>query len=92
MNLSLKELALGYSMLSDLTRLGILQLLARGPKSVTQLCEALQKKQPIVSHHLGLLRMGRLVVGKRRGKQVIYEMDKAALKALSSGIGRLMGK
>jgi len=92
MSLNLKELAPGFSMLSDLTRLGILQLLARGPKSVTQLCKALKKKQPIVSHHLGLLRMGRLVAGKRKGKQVIYEMDKAALKALSSGIESLMGK
>ena len=92
MNLNLKELAVGFAMLSDTTRLGILQTLTGGPKNVTQLCKALKKKQPIVSHHLGLLRMGRLVVGKRKGKQVIYEMDKAGLKVLSSGIGRLMGK
>ena len=87
-----KELANGYAMLSDLTRLNILLVLAKGPMNVTGLCKALKKRQPIVSNHLGILRMSRLVVGTRTGKQVIYETDKAALKALSAGIGSLVRK
>jgi len=79
-------------MTSDPTRLGILSLLAKGPKNVTALCKALGLKQPTVSHHLGLLRMGRLVVGTRKGKAVQYSTDKANLKALASALGKMMPK
>jgi DNA-binding transcriptional ArsR family regulator len=85
-----RELSRGFSMLSDATRLRILQLLARGPKNVTALCGVLRRKQPAVSHHLGLLRMCRLVTTMRQGKSVTYAIDKAALKALASGLAALM--
>ena len=88
----LKELARGFYLLSDPTRLGILALLVKGPKKVTALCKALKKKQPTTSHHLGLLRMGRLVNSKRQGKSVIYTADKAKMKALAAGLAKLMPK
>jgi DNA-binding transcriptional ArsR family regulator len=88
----LRELARGFSLLSDPTRMGILAALSKGPTNVSGLCKALRKKQPAVSHHLGLLRMGRLVASKRQGKSVIYEADKATLKALASGLVKLMPK
>jgi DNA-binding transcriptional ArsR family regulator len=88
----LRELSRGFSLLSDPTRLGILRLLAKGPQNVTALCKALRGKQPTVSHHLGLLRMARLVNGVRRGKAVVYTVDKAALKALASGLAAMMPK
>jgi len=81
-----------FSLLLDTTRLGILSLLAKGPKNVTALCKALGLKQPTVSHHLGLLRMGRLVINTRQGKSVVYTTDKANLKALASALGKLMPK
>jgi len=86
----LSEWARGFSLLSDPTRLGILRILAGGPKNVTALCNALRLKQPTISHHLGLLRMGRLVVGTRKGKSVVYVTDRASLKALAAGLGKLM--
>jgi ArsR family transcriptional regulator len=86
---ALNEWARGFSLLSDPTRLSILRLLSKGPKNVTALCKALRLKQPTVSHHLGLLRMGRLVVGTRKGKSVIYTTDKAALKALVAACKKL---
>ena len=88
----LLEWARGFRLLSDATRLGILSLLAKGPKNVTALCKALGLKQPTVSHHLGLLRMGRLVNGVRQGKAVVYTTDKANLKALAVAVGKLMPK
>jgi DNA-binding transcriptional ArsR family regulator len=88
----LREVARGFSLLSDPTRMGILAVLSKGATNVSGLCKALKKKQPAVSHHLGLLRMGRLVASKRQGKSVIYEADKAALKALASGLVKLMPK
>lgn len=92
MKTHMDELVRGFNLLSDPTRLGVLQLLAKRPHNVTSLCKALGMKQPGVSHHLGILRMGRLVEGKRKSKQVIYSSDKAALKALSAGLARLMRK
>jgi len=85
----LLELARGFSLLSDATRLGILKLLTGGPRNVTALCKGLGLKQPTISHHLGLLRMGRLVIGSRKGKSVVYVTDKASMKDLAVGISKL---
>jgi DNA-binding transcriptional ArsR family regulator len=83
------ELACGFGLLSGATRLGILKMLTTGPKNVTALCKGLGQKQPSVSHHLGLLRMGRLVIGTRKGKSMIYVCDAAAMKALAVGLAKL---
>jgi len=88
----LLEWARGFSLLSDATRLGILKNLAKGPKNVTVLCKAVGLKQATVIYHLGLLRMGRLVVGTRQGRFVVYSTGKANLKALASALGKLMPK
>jgi DNA-binding transcriptional ArsR family regulator len=87
--IDLLELARGFSLLSDATRLGILKLLTAGPKNVTALCKGLGLKQPTISHHLGLLRMGRLVIGTRKGKSVVYVTDTASMKALAVGVSQL---
>ena len=84
--------AQGFGLLSDPTRLGILALIAKGPKDVTALSKALGSKQPAVSHHLGLLRMGRLVISTRQGKSVVYTTDKANLKTLASALAKMMPK
>jgi DNA-binding transcriptional ArsR family regulator len=83
------EWARGFGLLSDPTRLGILKMLAAGPKNVTAVCKALGLKQPTVSHHLGLLRMGRLVIGTRQGKSVVYVANKGNLKELASAVAKL---
>jgi ArsR family transcriptional regulator len=90
MKADLRDLAQGFALLSDRTRLGILRILAKGPVNVTAFCRALKLKQPTVSHHLGLLRMGRLVKGTRQGKSVVYATDKAALGVLSAVLAKLM--
>jgi len=86
------DLAFGYSLLSDQTRLGILKILSGGQKNVTALCKGLGLKQPTISHHLGLLRMGRLVIGTRKGKSVIYTVDGAEMKALAVALTKLTPK
>jgi len=87
-----RELSCGFSMLSEPTRLAILRLLAKGPRNVTALCKGLGLRQPNVSHHLGLLRMGRLVDGVRQGRSVAYAINKAGMKSLASGLAALMPK
>ena len=88
----LKELAQGFYMLSDTTRLKILAAISKKPQNITSLCKAFKQKQPIISHHMGLLRMGLLVNGKRQGRTIIYSADKANLKALAAGLAKLMPK
>jgi ArsR family transcriptional regulator len=67
-----------FRLLSDQTRLQIVLFLATGEHTVTDLCEALNLPQPTISHHLGLLRMNRMIVNKRSGKQVIYSLGESA--------------
>jgi len=79
----------GFAILSHPVRVGILSLLAEGPKNATTLRKAVGLTQPAFSYHLGLLRMGRLVNGVRQGKSVVYATDKANVKALVSALGKL---
>ena len=88
----LREWARDFKLLGDPTRLGILAQLAGGPRNVTSLCKALKLKQPTISHHLGLLRMGRLVNSIRKGKSVEYSTDKSNLKAMAKALGQLTPK
>ena len=65
-----------FKLLGDETRVRVLNLLSDGPKSVSALVAALGIGQPLVSHHLGLLRNVRMVVAQRRGKAVFYDIDR----------------
>ena len=78
---SLFNLCQLFHLLSDKNRLRIVMILAEGEQDVTTLCEQLKLAQPTVSHHLGLLRMNRVIVPKRQGKRVIYSLDPTAGRA-----------
>jgi DNA-binding transcriptional ArsR family regulator len=56
------------------SRIGILQNLRDGARSVTQLQRDLKLRQPVVSQHLALLRSERLVKTERSGRQVLYQL------------------
>jgi len=53
-------------------RLMILTYLNRTPMSVQQLADELAKGQPLVSHHLKILRQAGLVSARREGRRAIY--------------------
>ncbi len=63
-----------FRLLGDPSRLKILLHCMDGPKAVTDIAEALDLSQSLVSHHLRLLRGARLVTGERQSKQVFYEI------------------
>jgi len=71
--------------MSDETRLGLCLLLTEGAENVGTLCDQLGLAQPTVSHHLGLLRRGRVVNAQRRGKQVIYTLNARTLEGVAKG-------
>ena len=64
-----------FRALSDPTRLRILSILGEAEACVHELCEATGMSQPAVSHQLRLLRVARLVRGRRAGREVFYSLD-----------------
>ncbi len=72
---ALKELVEFFKVLSDETRLKILQYLANEKEQhVRAMCELLKQSQPAVSHHLALLRMVGLIECRRDGKHNFYSI------------------
>src|SRR5262252_3154776 len=63
---------------SDPTRLQVLMLLNEKERNVSELCADLgTQSQPAVSHHLALLRHGRLIEPRRSGKHNFYALTDA---------------
>ncbi len=63
---------------SDPTRLQVLMLLSEKERNVSELCSDLgTQSQPAVSHHLALLRHGRLIEPRRSGKHNFYALTEA---------------
>jgi ArsR family transcriptional regulator len=76
--------------LSDATRLGVLEALMTGPKNVGELMEQLDVEQSLLSHHLAVLRDHGLVEATREGKTMLYRLpegvsDSTAGKAINLG-------
>lgn len=65
--------------LGDPNRLHLLLLLAEAPHSVRELTEATGMGQPLVSHHLALLREQDLVLVTPRGRSNVYSLCCEAL-------------
>ena len=60
--------------LSDPTRLAVLETLMSGPKNVGELIEQLDVEQSLLSHHLAVLRDTGLVEASREGKVMVYQL------------------
>lgn len=76
--------------LSDGTRLSVLEHLMAGPKNVGELNSAIKIDQSLLSHHLKVLRDAGLVETTRNGKAIRYAIapeakSKVAGKALNLG-------
>jgi ArsR family transcriptional regulator len=81
-----RDLCQFFGLLSDETRLALFLHLAGGDLNVGALCELLGLAQPTVSHHLGLLRRGRAVNAQRRGKQVVYALNRTTLDSVLASL------
>lgn len=60
--------------LADPERLRILQVLFAGPCTVGQIAERLSEDIVKVSHHLSILRHGRIVLATRQGRFIRYSI------------------
>lgn len=80
--------------LSDSTRLAVLEALMSGPQNVGELMEQLHVEQSLLSHHLAILRDHELVQAHRNGKAMIYQLpasvtDSVAGRAINLGCCKL---
>lgn len=60
--------------LSDGTRLNVIECLMEGPKHVGELAALLEVEQSLLSHHLKVLREADLVIAVRDGRAVRYQL------------------
>ena len=68
----IEEAARLFATLSEPSRLRLLQVLMRGPMTVTELVEATGMKQGNISKQLGILYDARLLARKRDGNFIRY--------------------
>ena len=73
--------ALRFRALGDETRLRIIEQLASGERSVSDLMARLDLGQSLMSHHLRILRESGLVSDRREGRWILYSIAEPALAA-----------
>lgn len=71
----LKEFSEYLKIISDVNRLQILCLLKKGERCVCNIHEPLNLPQNLVSHHLKALRDAGLVMTRREGKWIHYQLN-----------------
>jgi len=71
---ALDEVAELFSLLATPVRCGIILALTEGPKPVHELVEVMDVSQSLMSQHLRVLRMARLVTSERHGREVHYDL------------------
>ena len=76
------ELAAGYRALADPARLAILEALSGDTRCVCELGPRLGMAQNLVSYHLRILREAGLVIGRRAGRRIEYEVRPGGLREL----------
>lgn len=67
---------------ADPTRLGILEVLRSGERTVGDIARALQCSQPSISNHLACLKECGLVIPRRDGKNIYYRISSNDIIAL----------
>ncbi|MCI8429889.1 MAG: winged helix-turn-helix transcriptional regulator [Lachnospiraceae bacterium] len=71
-----------FRLLGDSSRLRIFWILCHCEECVINISAMMDMSSPAVSHHLKLLKTGRLIVSRREGKEVYYkaaDTEQAAL-------------
>ena len=76
------ELADLFKVFGDSTRLRIMYALSGEEKNVQSIAEELGMEQSAISHQLRILRVNKLVRGRREGKLIRYSLDDDHVKKI----------
>jgi ArsR family transcriptional regulator, arsenate/arsenite/antimonite-responsive transcriptional repressor len=87
----LRSLRIVHKALADVNRLRIVQRLAQGEASVSELIERIGLSQPLVSWHLGRLRVAGLVQTRRVGRETVSRLVPEAFQAFVEYERRVLG-
>ena len=87
----LRALRLVHKALADVNRLRIVQRLAQGEASVSELIERVGLSQPLVSWHLGRLRVAGLIQTRRVGRETVSRLLPEAFRAFAEHERRVLG-
>jgi DNA-binding transcriptional ArsR family regulator len=87
----LRELRAFHKALANVSRLRIVQRLAKSPATVTDLIEDVGLSQPLVSWHLRTLKAIGLVATRRSGREVICSLRPERYRALEQRGRDLLG-
>jgi DNA-binding transcriptional ArsR family regulator len=80
---NLKRLQLIFQTLSDYNRLGMIQFICEKERSVGEIVKETKLSQPLVSHHLRVLKDNGILETKRNGPFIFYYIrDKKILDAI----------
>lgn len=83
-----------FKALGDPVRLRLMSLIASHPEGEACVCDLTAEfdlSGPTISHHLKVLRDGRLVTSERRGTWVYYRASPAALEIIAALAGGSSG-
>jgi DNA-binding transcriptional ArsR family regulator len=87
----LRTLRIVHKALADVNRLRIVQRLAQGEASVTELIERIGLSQPLVSWHIARLRRAGLVSSRRVGRETVSRLVPEAFHAFVEYERRVLG-
>jgi DNA-binding transcriptional ArsR family regulator len=73
------KLQLIFQVLSDVNRIQIIRFISDQQYSVSKIVEALNLSQPLISHHLRILRENQILVAERKGPFVYYRLKEPRL-------------
>jgi DNA-binding transcriptional ArsR family regulator len=80
----LKKIQFIFQTLSDYNRLGIIRFICEKECSVGEIVKASKLSQPLVSHHLRVLKESRILETKRKGPFIYYYIrDKKIIDAIN---------
>jgi DNA-binding transcriptional ArsR family regulator len=81
----LRELRVYHKALADVTRLKLVERLAAGPATVTELVAHVDLSQPLVSWHLHQLRLAGVIDRRRSGREMICSLRSDTLERFARG-------
>jgi DNA-binding transcriptional ArsR family regulator len=87
----LRSLRLVHKTLADVNRLRIVQRLAEGEATVSELIQRIGLSQPLVSWHLGRLRTAGLIQTRRAGRETVSSLLPEAFRAFTEYERRVLG-
>ncbi len=92
MSLNFSLLSKAFKSLSDENRLRILYCLKDNQLSVSKIAEDVQLSQPLVSHHLKVLKESYLIKTERQGAFVYYQLTNHGVIGIIDNLKQMLTK